>query len=82
MIHPPPTRYARRGDARIAYQVIGEGPDLIVVGGPASHLDLEWEEPATVRGFERVVDALEVVEDACGRAAHAAPTSGPSPAAR
>jgi pimeloyl-ACP methyl ester carboxylesterase len=52
--HPPPTRYARSGDARIAYQVTGEGPvDLVFVGGPASHLDLEWEEPTTARKLER-----------------------------
>jgi len=49
----PPTRYARRGNASIAYQVLGSGPAIIVVGGPASHLDLQWEEPATVRSFER-----------------------------
>jgi class 3 adenylate cyclase len=52
--HPPPTRYARSGDARIAYQVTGDGPvDLVFVGGPASHLDLEWEEPTTARKLER-----------------------------
>jgi class 3 adenylate cyclase len=53
--HPPPTRYARSDDgARIAYQVTGDAPlDLILVGGPASHLDLQWEEPATARWIER-----------------------------
>jgi class 3 adenylate cyclase len=53
--HPPATRYARSDDgARIAYQVTGDGPlDLVLVGGPASHLDLQWEEPATVRVLER-----------------------------
>ena len=46
----PPTGYARSGEARIAFQVIGEGPpDVVVVGGPASHLDLQWEEPETAR---------------------------------
>jgi class 3 adenylate cyclase len=46
----PPTRYARSGEARIAYQVIGDGaPDVVVVGGPASHLDLQWEDPETAR---------------------------------
>jgi class 3 adenylate cyclase len=49
------TRYARSGDASIAYQVVGEGPiDLVVVNGPASHLELIWEEPATARSFERL----------------------------
>jgi class 3 adenylate cyclase len=46
----PPTRYARSGEARIAFQVIGDGPpDVVVVGGPASHLDLQWEDPDTAR---------------------------------
>jgi class 3 adenylate cyclase len=50
----PPTKYAHSGDAMIAYQVMGEGPiDLIVNGGPATHLDLQWEEPLTARTFER-----------------------------
>jgi class 3 adenylate cyclase len=57
----PATRYARSGDARIAYQVIGSGPDLIVVGGPSSHLDLEWDEPSTVRGFERIASTFRLI---------------------
>jgi class 3 adenylate cyclase len=49
------TRYARSGDASIAYQVLGEGPtDLVVINGPASHLELIWEEPATARCFEQL----------------------------
>src|SRR5438132_6024279 len=61
MNHQPSTRYARSGEARIAYQVVGDGPDLIVVGGPASHLDLEWEEPATVRSFERFASFCRLI---------------------
>jgi class 3 adenylate cyclase len=50
MLAAPPTRYARSGEARIAFQVMGEGPpDVVVVGGPASHLDLQWEDPETAR---------------------------------
>jgi hypothetical protein len=52
-MRPAPTRFARSGDARIAYQVFGQGSvDLVVVGGLASHLDLQWDEPPTVRLFE------------------------------
>ena len=62
MIERPPTRYARSGDARIAYQVVGEGPaDLIAVGGPASHIDLQWEDPSTVRTFERYASFSRLV---------------------
>ena len=50
MLAAPPTRYARSGEARIAFQVMGDGPpDVVVVGGPASHLDLQWEDPETAR---------------------------------
>jgi pimeloyl-ACP methyl ester carboxylesterase len=46
----PETRYARNGDVRIAYQVVGDGPvDLIVVPGLVSHLDLTWEDPDHAR---------------------------------
>jgi class 3 adenylate cyclase len=51
-VSSPPTHYARSGDASIAYQTVGEGPcDLVVVNGPASHLELMWEEPRTARTF-------------------------------
>jgi pimeloyl-ACP methyl ester carboxylesterase len=50
----PPTRYARSGDAHIAYQVSGEGPpDVVFVGGPASHIDLQWDDPESARAIER-----------------------------
>jgi pimeloyl-ACP methyl ester carboxylesterase/DNA-binding CsgD family transcriptional regulator len=43
-------RYARDGDLRIAYQVLGaRGPDLVFVPGFVSHLDLAWEEPSFAR---------------------------------
>jgi pimeloyl-ACP methyl ester carboxylesterase len=50
-----PTRYARSGDASIAYQVVGDGPiDLVLVLGFATHLELQWEAPALARFFERL----------------------------
>jgi pimeloyl-ACP methyl ester carboxylesterase len=51
----PPTRYAKSGDASIAYQVVGDGPiDLVVVLGFATHLELQWESPPFARFFERI----------------------------
>ena len=42
-IGTPPTRYAKSGDASIAFQVLGEGPlDLVLVLGYATHLDVPW----------------------------------------
>src|SRR3981081_520993 len=58
----PRTSYAHSGDASIAYQVVGEGPiDLVVVNGPASHLEIAWEEPATARAFTRLASFSRLV---------------------
>jgi class 3 adenylate cyclase len=46
----PETRYARMGDAHVAYQVLGEGPDLLVVPSAQHPIDLLWDEP-TVAGY-------------------------------
>src|SRR5918999_1716225 len=58
----PIIRYAKSGDASIAYQVFGEGGcDLVLVGGPASHLDLEWENPMAERALLRIASFARVV---------------------
>ena len=62
MLEPPPTSYARSGDAQLAFQVMGEGPpDVVLVAGPASHLDLQWEDPVTARAFQRYADFARLV---------------------
>jgi class 3 adenylate cyclase len=62
MVAAPPTRYARSGDARIAFQVMGEGPpDIVFIGGPASHLDIQWEDPETVRNRQRFASFARVI---------------------
>jgi class 3 adenylate cyclase len=59
---PPTTRYAKSGDASIAYQVLGEGGcDLVLIAGPASHLDLEWENPLSERALLRIGSFARVV---------------------
>src|SRR5687768_16579842 len=51
----PSTRYAKAGDASIAYQVVGDGPiDLVLVLGFATHVELQWEAPPFARFFERI----------------------------
>src|SRR5205823_823460 len=58
----PPTHYAHSGDASIAYQVFGSGSlDLVLINGPASHLELMWEEPSTARCFERLGTFARVI---------------------
>jgi class 3 adenylate cyclase len=42
----PTTRFARVGNDRVGYQVLGEGAiDLVFLTGMSSHVDLRWEEP-------------------------------------
>jgi len=48
----PETRFVRDGHADIAYQVVGNGPDLLFVPGPQHPIDLIWDEPE-VSGYLR-----------------------------
>jgi pimeloyl-ACP methyl ester carboxylesterase/DNA-binding CsgD family transcriptional regulator len=51
----PETRYAKSGEVRIAYQIVGQGPlDLVFVPGCISNLDVHWEEP----GFSHLLHRL------------------------
>jgi class 3 adenylate cyclase/pimeloyl-ACP methyl ester carboxylesterase len=51
----PTTRYARSGDATIAYQVAGEGLlDLLFMPGWISQIEQLWESPALRRLLERL----------------------------
>lgn len=53
---PPRTLYAQSTGAKIAYQVSGAGrPDLVLVPGLVSHLDLQWHQT----GYRRFMGALE-----------------------
>jgi len=46
VVPTPTTRYARSGDANIAYQVVGDGPfDLVWVPGWISNVEVGWEVP-------------------------------------
>ncbi len=57
----PRTRYARSGDVHIAYQVVGDGPDLVVVPGFVSHLDMQWGSEVTRRFVVRLAQGLRVI---------------------
>jgi class 3 adenylate cyclase len=54
-VTPPETLYARSGDLRIAYQVVGSSPiDLVFVPGFTSNIDLFWERPEWATFFSRL----------------------------
>jgi class 3 adenylate cyclase len=50
-----PIRWARNGDASIAFRTLGEGPlDIVFVSGLVSHLEVLLEEPGVERWFTRM----------------------------
>jgi pimeloyl-ACP methyl ester carboxylesterase len=49
--------YARSRDVRIAYQVTGAGPDLVVVPGLTSHLEIQWKD-LSYRRFMRSLSSF------------------------
>jgi pimeloyl-ACP methyl ester carboxylesterase len=58
----PDTQYTLSGTAQIAYQVYGDGDiDLVAVGGPASHLEVAWEDAHAARYLERLGTFARVV---------------------
>ncbi len=57
----PETRYASVGDSQVAYQVFGEGPDLVLAQGFVSHIDYRWDEPALARFLKRLASFCRVI---------------------
>jgi class 3 adenylate cyclase len=58
----PETKYARLGEDRIAYQVVGDGPpDLVLTLNSFGHVDIAWEDPGfalflrTLASFSRLI---------------------------
>ena len=62
MFEVPETRYVKSGDVNIAYQVVGDGPfDLVHVPPFVSNLELQWEDPAERRYFERLASFCRLI---------------------
>ncbi|OSC36865.1 adenylate/guanylate cyclase domain-containing protein [Mycobacterium decipiens] len=58
----PRTRYARRGEIDIAYQVLGDGPiDLLVLPGPSIPIDTIDDEPSMYRFHRRLASFSRVI---------------------
>jgi len=59
---PPETRYAKKGETSIAYQVVGNGPvDLVLVNGIVSHMALFWSDPAASAMLRRLTSFSRLV---------------------
>jgi pimeloyl-ACP methyl ester carboxylesterase len=62
MTSRPRTRYTKSGNVHIAYQVSGSGPlDLVWVPGFVSHLEYQWEYPASARFLERLASFSRLI---------------------
>jgi class 3 adenylate cyclase len=58
----PETLYAKSGGVNIAYQVVGDAPvDLVYVPGWVSNVELAWELPDLVRGFDRLTSFARLI---------------------
>jgi pimeloyl-ACP methyl ester carboxylesterase len=57
----PTTHYAKSGDIHVAYQVFGEGPDLVMAPGFVSHVENYWDEPRLARSLSRLGGFCRVV---------------------
>ena len=57
----PTTRYAKSGDVHVAYQVFGDGPDLVMAPGFVSHIENYWDEPRFARWLSRLGSFCRVV---------------------
>ena len=62
MTEIPETRYARSGDAHVAYQVLGDGPiDLLVGLGLPLSIDTLWDAPQPGRFLRRLATFSRVI---------------------
>ncbi len=57
----PKTRYVAVGDADVAYQVLGEGPDLLYFNGLGSHVELLWELPPVAEFHRRLASFSRLI---------------------
>jgi DNA-binding SARP family transcriptional activator/pimeloyl-ACP methyl ester carboxylesterase len=77
---PPQTRFARNGDATIAYQVVGDGPlDVVFAHAWFSHMEIGWEEPRYAAFLRRLArDRRLIIFDrrGMGMSDPAPPTTG------
>jgi class 3 adenylate cyclase len=57
-----PVKYARSGDAHIAYRIFGEGPrDIVLVPGTLSHVEMLWDRPSNQHLLKRLTTFARVI---------------------
>lgn len=58
---PPPPRYVQAGRASIAYQVIGDGPDVVLVPGFLDHLEAVWQDAGFAEFSRRLASFARLI---------------------
>lgn len=53
-VQVPDTQYADADGTRIAYQMFGDGPPVLIVSGLLSNVEITWEHELFRRTFERI----------------------------
>jgi class 3 adenylate cyclase len=67
VVGPPELRYAMNGPWRLAYQVLGDGPDLMYIPGWVNNVEANWLAPDHARFIEGLASfARTVVVDRRG----------------
>ena len=59
----PQTQYAKKGDAHIAYQIVGEGNplDIVLVSTWFSHLEARWDLPGYAHYLGRLASFSRLI---------------------
>ena len=57
----PETRYVAVGDADVAYQVVGDGPDLLFCYGLGSHIEFNWQVPLVAEFLDRLASRFRLI---------------------
>jgi class 3 adenylate cyclase len=57
----PQTQFVESDGHFIAYQVIGDGPDVLFVPGLVSHLDLQWSDPWFASALRRLASFSRLI---------------------
>ncbi len=58
---PPPTRYVQAGQASIAYQVSGDGPNVVLVPGLLDHIEAVWQDAGFADFSRRVASFARLI---------------------
>ena len=57
----PPARYASAGVVSIAYQVIGAGPDVVLVSGLLNNIEASWQDPGFADNYRRIASFARLI---------------------